>query len=100
MYTPSTPSPSKVRSPPFKARRFRVLRCRITVVTDVVREEQSNLSIDKAFGERERRGTKMGVGSPEYVLLFQETSQRNSKLPTLTSQCSTRSRMSSAVMLL
>lgn len=40
----------------------------ITVVTDVVRE--NNQTYRLSYGEMLKDGTKMGVGSPEYVLLF------------------------------
>ncbi|MDR2042507.1 MAG: hypothetical protein LBP98_09385 [Tannerella sp.] len=40
----------------------------ITVVTDVVRE--NNQTYRLGWSEQCRDGTKMGVGSPEYVLLF------------------------------
>ena len=40
----------------------------ITVVTDVVRE--NNQSYRLGYGEMSKDGTKMGVGSPEYILLF------------------------------
>lgn len=46
---------------------------RITVVTDVVRE--NNQTYRLGWTENSKDGTKMGVGSPEYVLLFR-------KLPT------------------
>lgn len=46
---------------------------RITVVTDVVRE--NNQTYRLGWSENAKDGTKMGVGSPEYVLLFR-------KLPT------------------
>jgi DNA modification methylase len=49
---------------------------RITVVTDVVRE--NNQTYRLGWSEQCKDGTKMGVGSPEYVLLFR-------KLPTDTS---------------
>ena len=41
---------------------------RITVVTDVVRE--NNQTYRLSYGEMLKDGTKMGVGMPEYVLLF------------------------------
>ncbi len=50
---------------------------RITVVTDVVRE--NNQTYRLGWTENCKDGTKMGVGSPEYVLLFR-------KLPTDTSR--------------
>ena len=40
----------------------------ITVVTDVVRE--NNQTYRLGWSEQCKDGTKMGVGSPEYVLLF------------------------------
>lgn len=46
---------------------------RITIVTDVVRE--NNQTYRLGWTENSKDGTKMGVGSPEYVLLFR-------KLPT------------------
>jgi DNA modification methylase len=49
----------------------------ITVVTDVVRE--NNQTYRLGWSEQCKDGTKMGVGSPEYVLLFR-------KLPTDTSK--------------
>lgn len=48
----------------------------ITVVTDVVRE--NNQTYRLTWSERCKDGTKMGVGCPEYILLFR-------KLPTDTS---------------
>lgn len=50
---------------------------RITVVTDVVRE--NNQTYRLGWTENSKDSTKMGVGSPEYVLLFR-------KLPTDTSR--------------
>lgn len=50
---------------------------RITVVTDVVRE--NNQTYRLGWSENAKDGTKMGVGMPEYVLLFR-------KLPTDTSK--------------
>lgn len=50
---------------------------RITVVTDVVRE--NNQTYRLGWSEQCKDGTKMGVGMPEYVLLFR-------KLPTDTSK--------------
>ncbi len=49
----------------------------ITVVTDVVRE--NNQTYRLGWSEQCKDGTKMGVGSPEYVLLFR-------KLPTDTTK--------------
>lgn len=43
---------------------------RITVVTDVVRE--NNQTYRLGWTEQCKDGTKMGVGSPEYVLLFRK----------------------------
>lgn len=40
----------------------------ITVVTDVVRE--NNQTYRLGWSEQSKDGTKMGVGSPEYILLF------------------------------
>jgi hypothetical protein len=42
----------------------------ITVTTDVVRE--NNQSYRLGYGEMRKDGTKMGVGSPEYILLFRK----------------------------
>lgn len=42
----------------------------VTVVTDVVRE--NNQSYRLGWSENAKDGTKMGVGSPEYVLLFRK----------------------------
>lgn len=50
---------------------------RITVVTDVVRE--NNQTYRLGWTENSKDGTKMGVGCPEYILLFR-------KLPTDTSR--------------
>ncbi len=51
---------------------------RITVVTDVVRE--NNQTYRLGWTENSKDGTKMGVGSPEYILLFRKlpTDQSNS----------------------
>lgn len=49
----------------------------VTIVTDVVRE--NNQTYRLGWSENAKDGTKMGVGSPEYVLLFR-------KLPTDTSR--------------
>lgn len=49
----------------------------ITIITDVVRE--NNQTYRLGWSENAKDGTKMGVGSPEYVLLFR-------KLPTDTSR--------------
>lgn len=43
---------------------------RITVVTDVVRE--NNQTYRLGWSENAKDGTKMGVGSPEYILLFRK----------------------------
>lgn len=50
---------------------------RITVVTDVVRENAQTYRL--GYTENSKDGTKMGIGCPEYVLLFR-------KLPTDTSK--------------
>jgi len=50
---------------------------RITVITDVVRE--NNQTYRLGWTEQTKDGTKMGVGCPEYILLFR-------KLPTDTSR--------------
>lgn len=42
----------------------------ITVITDVVRE--NNQSYRLGWSENAKDGTKMGVGSPEYVLIFRK----------------------------
>ena len=42
----------------------------VTVVTDVVRE--NNQTYRLGWSEQCKDGTKMGVGSPEYVLLFRK----------------------------
>lgn len=49
----------------------------ITVVTDVVRE--NNQSYRLGWSENAKDGTKMGVGSPEYVLLFRKPQSDRSK---------------------
>ena len=43
---------------------------RITVVTDVVRE--NNQTYRLGWTENSKDGTKMGVGSPEYILIFRK----------------------------
>lgn len=43
---------------------------RITITTDVVRE--NNQTYRLGWGEQRKDGTKMGVGLPEYVLLFRK----------------------------
>lgn len=50
---------------------------RITVVTDVVRE--NNQTYRLGWTENSKDGTKMGVGSPEYVLLFRKLPSDQSK---------------------
>jgi hypothetical protein len=47
----------------------------ITVVTDVVRE--NNQTYRLGWSEQCKDGTKMGVGSPEYVLLFRKLPDRH-----------------------
>lgn len=49
----------------------------ITVVTDVVRE--NNQSYRLGWTEMAKDGTKMGVGSPEYVLLFRKPQSDRSR---------------------
>lgn len=49
----------------------------ITVVTDVVRE--NNQTYRLGWSENCKDGTKMGVGSPEYVLLFRKLPSDTSK---------------------
>jgi hypothetical protein len=49
----------------------------ITVVTDVVRE--NNQTYRLGWSEMAKDGTKMGVGSPEYVLLFHKPQTDRSK---------------------
>ena len=49
----------------------------ITVVTDVVRE--NNQTYRLGWTENGKDGTKMGVGSPEYVLLFRKLPSDTSK---------------------
>lgn len=50
---------------------------RITVVTDVVRE--NNQTYRLGWTEQCKDGTKMGCGSPEYILLFRKLPSDNSK---------------------
>lgn len=50
---------------------------RITIVTDVVRE--NNQTYRLGWTEQTKDGTKMGVGCPEYVLLFRKLSTDMSK---------------------
>jgi DNA modification methylase len=50
---------------------------RITVVTDVVRE--NNQTYRLGYSENAKDGTKMGVGSSEYVLLFRRLPSDTSK---------------------
>lgn len=49
----------------------------ITVVTDVVRE--NNQTYRLGWSEMAKDGTKMGVGSPEYVLLFHKPQSNREK---------------------
>ncbi|CAN5564569.1 hypothetical protein BH24ACT5_BH24ACT5_15510 [soil metagenome] len=49
----------------------------ITVVTDVVRE--NNQTYRLGWSEQAKDGTKMGVGSPEYILLFRRPQSDRSK---------------------
>ena len=49
----------------------------VTVVTDVVRE--NNQTYRLGYSEMLKDGTKMGVGSPEYVLLFRKPQSDRSK---------------------
>jgi len=49
----------------------------ITVVTDVVRE--NNQTYRLGWSEQCKDGTKMGVGSPEYILLFRKPQTDRSK---------------------
>jgi len=49
----------------------------ITVVTDVVRE--NNQTYRLGWSEMAKDGTKMGVGSPEYILLFHKPQSDRSK---------------------
>lgn len=49
----------------------------ITVVTDVVRE--NNQTYRLGWSEMAKDGTKMGVGSPEYILLFHKPQTDRSK---------------------
>lgn len=49
----------------------------ITIVTDVVRE--NNQTYRLGYSEMRKDGTKMGVGSPEYVLLFRKPQSDRSK---------------------
>jgi hypothetical protein len=49
----------------------------ITVVTDVVRE--NNQTYRLGYTEMRKDGTKMGVGSPEYILLFRAPQSDRSK---------------------
>lgn len=49
----------------------------ITVVTDVVRE--NNQSYRLGWTENSKDGTKMGVGSPEYILLFRKPQSDRSR---------------------
>lgn len=49
----------------------------ITIITDVVRE--NNQTYRLGWTENSKDGTKMGVGCPEYVLLFRKLPTDNSK---------------------
>ena len=49
----------------------------ITVVTDVVRE--NNQTYRLGYSEMRKDGTKMGVGSPEYILLFHKPQSDRSR---------------------
>ena len=49
----------------------------ITVITDVVRE--NNQTYRLGWSEQCKDGTKMGVGSPEYILLFHKPQTDRSK---------------------
>lgn len=49
----------------------------ITVVTDVVRE--NNQTYRLGWTEQCKDGTKMGVGCPEYILLFRKLPTDHSK---------------------
>jgi len=49
----------------------------ITVVTDVVRE--NNQTYRLGWTEMSKDGTKMGIGSPEYILLFRKLQSDQSK---------------------
>jgi SAM-dependent methyltransferase len=49
----------------------------ITVVTDVVRE--NNQTYRLTYQEQRKDGTKMGVGSPEYIILFRKPQTDRSK---------------------
>lgn len=49
----------------------------ITVVTDVVRE--NNQTYRLSYSEMRKDGSKMGVGSPEYILLFHKPQTDRSK---------------------
>jgi hypothetical protein len=49
----------------------------VTVVTDVVRE--NNQTYRLGYTEMRKDGTKMGVGSPEYILLFHKPQTDRSK---------------------
>lgn len=50
---------------------------RITIVTDVVRENNGTYRL--SFSENAKDGTKMGCGSSEYVLLFRKPQSNKSK---------------------
>ena len=49
----------------------------VTIVTDVVRE--NNQTYRLSWSEQTKDGTKMGVGMPEYVLLFRKPPSSNEK---------------------
>ena len=49
----------------------------VTVVTDVVRE--NNQTYRLGYTENSKDGTKMGVGSPEYILLFRKPQSDRTK---------------------
>ena len=49
----------------------------VTVVTDVVRE--NNQTYRLSYSEMGKDGTKMGVGSPEYILIFRKPQSDRSK---------------------
>lgn len=50
---------------------------RVTVVTDVVRENNGTYRL--SFSENAKDGTKMGCGSSEYILLFRKPQSNKSK---------------------
>ncbi len=68
---------------------------RVTIVTDVVRE--NNQTYRLGWTEKCKDGTKMGVGSPEYILLFRklptdQTRSYGDRPVTKTKEAYTRSR--------